>query len=59
MKEFNVKFNVGRCKYLVSFHDGSKTHSDGSKFFDVALFKSKTELEKFTNKLTAEGYVKN
>jgi len=34
MKEFNVKFSVGRCKYLVSFHDGSKTHSDGSKFLN-------------------------
>ena len=39
MKEYYLMYNVGRVKYLVNFHNGVKTHNDGSRFFDIACFK--------------------
>lgn len=56
MKRFNVKCNVGTAKYLVSYHDGEKTHKDGSDFFDIAIFKNKKKLDAFIGKLQADGY---
>jgi hypothetical protein len=56
MKTFNVKNNVGKIKYLVSFHDGIKQHSDGSKFFDIAIFKSVKTLNAFTENLIDNNY---
>lgn len=57
MKTYNIKYNVGTVKYLVSFHDGVKTHNDGSKFFDIATFKNKLKLKNFEKKLISLGYV--
>ncbi len=56
MKNFYVQYNIGKCKYVVSFHDGIKTHKDGSKFYDIAIFKNKQKLNSFTNSLKKEGY---
>jgi hypothetical protein len=56
MKRFNLRHNVGKVKYLVSFHDGTKKHKDGSDFFDVACFSNKKKLTKFTNDLLRGGY---
>jgi hypothetical protein len=50
--------NVGSSKYTVSYYDGKKTNSDGSPFYDIAIFKSKLELNKFLDKLKSEGYRK-
>lgn len=41
MKKFNVMYGVGKTKYLVNYHDGIKTHNDGSEFYDIAIFKNK------------------
>jgi len=57
MKKYNVKYNIGKCKYLVSFHDGIKTHKDGSAFHDIAIFKNKINLNKFIKELKTEGYI--
>lgn len=57
MKQYNIQCNVGTVKYIVNFHDGVKTHKDGSPFFDVATFKNKVALTQFTNKLKSEGYI--
>ncbi len=56
MKKYNLKCNVGSVKYLVSFHDGIKTHSDGSEFYDIALFKNKKKLQHFISDLKSKGY---
>jgi hypothetical protein len=58
MKKFYVINNIGRCKYLLNFHDGIKTHKDGSEFFDIRTFKNKVLLNKFINELCKEGYVR-
>ena len=57
MKLFNTMQNVGKVKYLVNFHDGIKTHSDGSMFFDLRTFKNKKEFEKCQKELKEDGYV--
>ena len=44
-------YNVGKVKYLVSFSAGTKTHKDGSEFFDIATFKNKVKMNEFINML--------
>ena len=56
MKRFNLKHNLGKVKYLVSYHDGEKKHKDGSDFFDIACFKNKVKLNAFINGLLKQGY---
>ena len=56
MKTFYIQNNIGKAKYVVSYHDGVKTHWDGSRFFDVAIFKNKRKLETFVNGLRKIGY---
>ena len=56
MKTFNIQNNVGKSKYVVNFHDGIKTHKDGSLFFDICIFKNKKKLNIFVNSLILEGY---
>jgi len=56
MKTYRQTDNIGRAKYTVSFHDGEKTHPDGSPFFDIRIFKNKTSLAAFTKQLVAQEY---
>lgn len=49
--EYNIQYNVGRAKYVVNYHDGVKKHKDGSKFFEIAIFKSKIKLNQFIKSL--------
>ena len=49
--------NVGRAKYVVNFHDGVKTHSDGSEFFDIAIFSNKKKMKDFIKSLKVDGYI--
>lgn len=55
-KTFNVMQNVGKCRYVVNFHDGLKTHKDGSPFFDVHIVSNKRALQRFVKGLKADGY---
>lgn len=57
MKQYNITYNVGKVKYLVSFHDGEKNHKDGSNFYDIACFSNKNKLNKFVEGLLNEGYI--
>lgn len=56
-KTFGISYNVGKAKYVVSFHDGSKKNKDGSPFFDMRLFKSRKALTEFANELKKAGYI--
>jgi len=49
---YKINYNVGKVKYLVSYHIKGKKHQDGSKFYDVATFKSKKKMEQFIGDLT-------
>ena len=55
-KNYSLMQNVGRVKHLVNFHDGIKTHRDGSPFIDVRLFSNKKKRDAFINELKAAGY---
>jgi hypothetical protein len=56
MKIFYVQNNIGRAKYVVSYHDGESKHKDGSPFYGMAILKSKGALAAFVQKLYAQGY---
>jgi hypothetical protein len=58
MKTFYIMHNVGRSRYVVNFHDGRKSHQDGSPFFDIEILKSKKALTEFVNGLLYVGYIK-
>ena len=57
MKRFYVQNNIGKVKYVVNYHDGNKTHRDGSDFFDIATFKNKKKLNAFVSSLVSKGYL--
>jgi len=57
-KTYNTMSNVGKAKYVVNFHDGEKTHKDGSRFYDMSTFKNAKDLESFEKQLKSKGYVK-
>ena len=49
MIEYNIQNNIGNSKYVVNYYTGKK-HKDGSKFYDIAIFKNKKEWESFTKR---------
>lgn len=53
---YYIQYNIGRSKYVVSYHNGIKTHSDGSRFYDIAIFKNKIKLNAFVKDLKKQGY---
>jgi hypothetical protein len=57
MKTFYIQYNIGKAKYVVSFHDGIKKNKDNSDFFDIKLFRNKIKLNTFVRELQAQGYV--
>lgn len=56
MKQFYIQNNIGKAKYVVNFHDGEKTHTDGSKFFDIRIFSNKIKAASFVKELQGYGY---
>ena len=56
MKQYNIRYNIGKAKYVVNFHDGVKRHKDGSMFFDIAIFRNKKKMNQFVTKLKLDSY---
>jgi hypothetical protein len=56
-KVYRITHNVGKVKYLISYHDGEKTHKDGSPFFDIHTESNNKRHEAKLKELQAEGYV--
>ena len=54
--KYRITMNVGKAKYLVSYHDGQKTHNDGSPFFDISIFKNQRTMKQFIRELESLGY---
>ena len=57
MKNFYIRYNIGKSKYVVNFHDGEVFFSDGSPFYDIKIFKNKVLLGRFIKELLNSGYV--
>lgn len=55
-KQYNLTHNVGSSKYVVNFHDGEKTHADGSPFFDIRIFSNMRKRDAFLRELKHLGY---
>ena len=55
MKKYHIKYNIGKVKYLVSYHNGEK-HNDKSDFYNIKIFKNKKQLSMFENELISSGY---
>lgn len=55
-KLYTTQMNVGRAKYVLNYHDGSKTHKDGSPFYDIDIFSNRKDFDKAVKKLESEGY---
>ena len=56
MKDYYIMYNVGSAKYLINYHDGIKKHNDGSKFYDMNIYKNKKDLKNKINELKDLGY---
>lgn len=55
---YEVNYNVGTVKYLVTWYTGSRFNKDGSLAADIKSFKNQKELKSFIKKLELNGYVK-
>jgi len=55
-KTFHVQENIGKARYIVSYHDGVQTNRDGSPFFGIYIFHNKKKLASFVKGLQKEGY---
>ena len=56
-KRFKVGHNIGKAKYVISFHDGKSKHKDGSDFFGIETFRNQKDFEKGQNDLRKKGYI--
>jgi hypothetical protein len=56
-KNYYVRNNVGKARYVVNFHDGVKTHADGSEFYDIRIVNNKRKLNATIAELRRSGYV--
>lgn len=57
-KNYYLMMNIGKCKYVVNYHDGIKFHKDGSPFYDISIFKNWKDTKSFMGILSAKGFVK-
>jgi hypothetical protein len=55
-KNYYLRLNVGKAGYVVSFHDGTKTHKDGSPFYDIKIFSTRLATTVFMAELRSKGY---
>jgi len=58
MKTYNTMYGIGSSKYVLNYHNGVKTHPDGSPFYDMALYKNKKKLQSHIKELESNGYIK-
>lgn len=56
-KVFNTRFNIGKAKYVINFHDGIKTHADGSPFFEIECFSNKKKFLDAKKEMVKNGFL--
>lgn len=56
MKDYYVRSGIGKARHVVNFHDGEKTHADGSKFYDIRILNNQRERDAFITELRRAGY---
>lgn len=55
-KIYNIQYNVGKAKYVINYHDGIKTHKDGSAFFDIDIQRNLKKHNSKIRELLELGY---
>ncbi len=55
-KYYKVFSNIGKARYILSYTDGQKMHSDGSDFWDIAIFSNKKAFDEAIMKWEKLGY---
>jgi len=45
-QDYFIQYNIGRVKYCLNYYIGN-THNDGSKRYEIKIFKSKKALNNF------------
>lgn len=53
---FNVQQGIGKSRHVVNYSNGTKTHADGSRFYDLRVFGSAKDRDIFIRGLKADGY---
>lgn len=53
--DIKTQENIGKAKYVVSYHVEGRKHKDGSKFHDIKIFKNKIKMNKFITKLQEQS----
>ena len=56
LKRFKL-LTIRRAMHTVSWHDGVKTHPDGSDFFDIKIHSNQREMNTHAKELRRAGYV--
>jgi hypothetical protein len=56
MKQYYIRYNVGKCKYIVRTNDGTKFYKDGSELWDIEIFSNKRKMEVYIAELKLRGY---
>ncbi len=56
MREYYLQKNIGKAKYVINFTDGIKTHKDGSRFYDIKIFKNRATMMEFIKELKKQNY---
>lgn len=56
LKTYGIQYNIAKAKYVVVYKDPTKKHSDGSQFYDHAVFSNKQKRDKFISELIKQGY---
>jgi putative NIF3 family GTP cyclohydrolase 1 type 2 len=57
MKLYYIQFNIGKAKYVISYHNGIDKHKDGSNFYGIRIFHNKKKLADFEKQLLNSGYI--
>lgn len=58
-KQFHTQNNIGKVKYVINYHNGIDTHTDGSPFFGIKTFSNKQKFNKEIKNLKNQGYYEN
>ena len=56
-KVMKQEFNIGRAKYVISYHDGISTHRDGSPFYGIRIFHNVRKFRTAIREMKQEGYI--
>jgi len=58
-KLYDLQYNVGKAKYVVSYHDGKTKNRDGSPFWGIRLFGNIKKRDAFIKDLKSQNYSYN